>query len=276
MPEVIPGTAIALYNVNSLIFAPFWARQAHFSSPERKGETTMLPRYSAEQLIEAVEKASEHWRTKRQPGEGEPGGVIAPTAFTIAISREAGALGSTVAQKIGARLNWPVYNKELLEHISKETGWKVKLLESVDEKHINWLQECVEQFTLVPRVSENAYVKYLVKALFTLASYGNCIIVGRGAAQILPKTSTLRVYLMGPEKDRIDYIRKKFALSEQDATKWVRQTDKERVTFIRDHFQKISTEVHYYDLVLNTTRLSADTAADIICTALKEMQKKNA
>ncbi len=236
----------------------------------------MTHKSSSQRMSEALEKARKHWlkETQSAPAQVSSEEKVTPTAFTITISREAGARGSTIAEKVGEKLAWPVYNKELLDLISQETGLKVDLLESVDEKHVSWLQECVEAFTSTPYVSENAYVKYLVNALFSLASMGDCIIVGRGAPQILPAHHTLRVRLVGPQPERVDYIAKKFGLKRADAVKWVAQKDKERDQFVRNHFQKDPADPHNYDLVINTMRVSADIATDMIVAALEDLQKK--
>src|SRR5262249_41409867 len=41
------------------------------------------------------------------------------------------------------------------------------------------------------------------ETLLSRAAHGECIIVGRGAAQVLPPKTTLRVRMVGPLQDRI-------------------------------------------------------------------------
>ena len=41
-----------------------------------------------------------------------------PAALTVAISREAGARGGTIARRAGEKLGWQIYNQELLEYVS--------------------------------------------------------------------------------------------------------------------------------------------------------------
>jgi hypothetical protein len=48
-----------------------------------------------------------------RPGGARPAPAAAPS--TIAITREAGARGKTVAEEIGRQLGWPVYERELIE-----------------------------------------------------------------------------------------------------------------------------------------------------------------
>ncbi len=93
--------------------------------------------YSKEQAFrnaEALIRSSEHPH-RRQP-EAPP-----PPSFTIALSREAGSGGKLVAREVGRRLNWPVYDNELLDHLAKELHVDVDQLESVDERQRSWLVE---------------------------------------------------------------------------------------------------------------------------------------
>jgi hypothetical protein len=51
-----------------------------------------------------------------------------------------------VARAVAERLGWNVYDHELLEVVARDLHVRVKLLENVDERHVPWLQECVESF----------------------------------------------------------------------------------------------------------------------------------
>src|SRR6516165_4841966 len=109
---------------------------------------------SSERLAEALLRAERHWQTRSQAEAAVNVSVKpAPAAFTVAISREAGANGAVIAGRLGDRLGWPVYDRALLEWIAGEMGLRTSLLESVDEKRVSWLRECVEAFTSAPGVT---------------------------------------------------------------------------------------------------------------------------
>jgi hypothetical protein len=136
---------------------------------------------------DALERAQRHWHLRHSAavaGE-EPG-----RALTIALEREAGTFGTSLAQELGKHLDWPVYDHELLELIAEQMGLRVSLLETVDERRQGWLSEAFQRFAEVPQVNENSYVRHLVQTMLSLAAHGQCIIVGRGAAQVLPAAST--------------------------------------------------------------------------------------
>lgn len=232
----------------------------------------MTFKLSSERLADSLQHAIHHWEQQRTSA---PGPIIpatkARTRWTVALSREAGARGSTIAARAGELLGWPVYDRELLQKIADEKGLRLRLLESVDEKHANWLQSCLEGFVVGPHVSEGAYVRYLAETMLSLAALGECILVGRGAPVLLPAESTLRVRLVGREQDRITYLSRHFGIAEAEAAQWVKKTDHERDAFVRTHFHKDPTDLRRYDLIINTSRFSTDAAAHLIAQAVREL-----
>ena len=196
------------------------------------------------------------------------------TLFTIALSREAGANGSLVARAVGQRLDWIVYDRELVQHIAADMGVRASLLESVDEKHRSWLLECVDGLSSAPSVSESGYIRHLVQTILSLGSHGECVIVGRGAAQILPMTTTLRVRLLSPIQERIKSASQRLGISYEQAKKWVETTDGERTRFVREHFQKDPADPGGYDLILNSSRFSVSECAEIIIETLRRFQER--
>jgi cytidylate kinase len=205
----------------------------------------------------------------------EPAPEVRPH-FTIAVSRESGAGGTSVGAAVGERLGWPVYDQELIERVAAQMHLRTSLLDSVDERHRSWLLETVEAFSSGRTVSESAYVRRLVETVLSLGTHGDCVIVGRGAALILPPATTLRVRLVAELEDRIRNMSRERRLSHQDATNLVEVLDRERVRFGRDHFRKDPTEPRHYDLVLNTSRVSYAACVGLVAEALRDLQARAA
>jgi cytidylate kinase len=101
------------------------------------------------------------------------------------------------------------------------------------------------------------------------------VIVGRGANFILPPETTLRVRLVGDLKDRIKVIDRRRGVSDREAARWIDTTEGERVRFLRCNFGKDPDEPHNYDMVLNTSRLSAAECADTIIHTLQTMMERS-
>jgi hypothetical protein len=203
-------------------------------------------------------------------------------AFSVAISREAGTMGSPVGVEVGKLLNWHVYDRELLEKIADEMGLRASLLESVDERQQNWFRESVQAQLAslmaggaAPWASESKFVHRLVETVLALGVHGECVIVGRGAAFILPAETTLRVSLVAPVRDRITTVSRQMSISLREAARRVRMIDRERVDFVQDHFMKNPTDASNFDLVLNVSRLSVGECAKLIVESLRCLQAGN-
>jgi cytidylate kinase len=225
-------------------------------------------RPNLEHSSEALMRATEHWEARRQaPSAGRAG-----REFTIALSRETGARGTSVARELGRRLGWAVYDQELLKLIAQEMGLRENLLHSVDERHVHWLRESIEAWSLQPVVSGSAYVRQLIETVFSLGAHGQCIIVGRGTAFLLPRETTLRVRLIAPLADRVEFMGRELNLSHAEAEKRVRSMDRDREHFVQEYFRKDAADPVHYDLLLNMANCHVADAAELIALALQRRQ----
>lgn len=204
-------------------------------------------------------------------------GFNMPEAFTIAISREAGIDAGAYARAIGEQIGWPVWDHELLELIARRSGSKVSELETLDERHVSWLQESMEAFLLVHSVNQHAFVRYLREVMEELAMQGNCIIVGRGAPHILPTKTTLKVRLVAPLEQRVATFQKKMHIADAGhAARELDKFDRERVNFVREHFHKDPLDPAGYDVVLNVSHFSQSDCAHLVLDFLQTMEHAHA
>lgn len=210
-----------------------------------------------------------HWKER---GEAEDRERQAKPAFTIAISRQSGVGGTTTARAVGERLGWAVYDRELVERIAQDMNLQPDLLEKVDEKRVSWLREFMECVTSNAAVSDIAYMHRMVKTIAALAAHGNCVLVGRGVAHILPVETTLRVRLVAPLAWRVAAMSRKLGVSDEEAAVQVATIDRQRIQFVREHINKDTTDPSLYDLVLNAERFSVEQRVDLIVEALHRLQ----
>ena len=66
------------------------------------------------------------------------------------------------------------------------------------------------------------------------------------------------------------------SLSNHDAERWLETNDRERIAFIKDHFQKDPADPRWYDLLLNASRWSVMECADLILDALGRLGSRAA
>jgi hypothetical protein len=221
-----------------------------------------------------------HWEQRSQTRAKSAGDYLRPAGFTIALAREAGARGPAVGREVGNRLGWPVYDQELLTLIARNTGLHASLLAKVDERSVSDLHECVTEilagFGQSSFAGEYTYARHLMEVLTALGMLGECVIVGRGAAHLLPPETTLRVRLVAPRPDRIATLSRQFQVSLAEAERRLEEIDQERRTFIQRHFRRDPFDPANYDLFLNVARFTLADCANLIIQALHHRQARTA
>ena len=190
-----------------------------------------------------------------------------PRGLTIAISREAGARGGTIAKRAGEKLGWQIFSQDLLEYISQDGPSRQELIDNLPAGGAAWVDAQLERLLKEQNLSRNPTILEMARIVLTLGAQGDVILLGRGAGCILPVRSTLHVRFVAPLEERIAYMSQWLRLTEEEAAEQVRKRDHKRLDFINTHFHRRPSDVHQYDLVLNSSSLGEEACADLIVQA---------
>ena len=202
-------------------------------------------------------------------GDLEDGPPSFPWGLTIAISREAGSRGATIAKRAGENLGWQVYSQELLEYIAQEGTFRQDVLDNLPVSAGAWVAEQMNRLLKEQNLSCNPSIQNLARMVLSLGAQGEVVLLGRGAGCILPPHSTLHVRLVAPEAERIAYMSQWLRLTEDEAAEQVHKRDGRRAEFIATHFHRKPHDVHQYDMMLNTSLLGEERCADLIVQAAR-------
>jgi cytidylate kinase len=206
------------------------------------------------------------FRGERRP---LPASDAVPASLTIAISREAGSRGSSIASRAGQKLGWQIFNQEVLEYIAQEGAFRQGIVDNLTPAAARWADEHLQRLLREQNLSQHPSIIDLARIILALGAQGEVILVGRGAGCILPAESTLHVRTVAPLPDRVAYFSQWLRLTEEEAAEQVRLRDGRRSEFIAAHFHRQPTEVYQYDLVLNTSLLGEELCADLIAHAAR-------
>jgi hypothetical protein len=197
------------------------------------------------------------------------GPALVPASLTIAISREAGSRGGSIAQRAAAKLGWQVYRQETLEYIAQEGTFRQDLADHLTQPAKHWVEENLDRLLREQNLSRHPSVLELARIVLALGASGEVILIGRGAGCILPARSTLHARVMAPLADRIGYMAQWLRLTVEEAAEQVRLRDERRAQFVDTHFHRRPGDVYQYDLVLNTSLLGEELGADLIVQAAR-------
>lgn len=192
----------------------------------------------------------------------------------LAISREAGACGSMIAQRVAQKLEWDLLDHEIVDYMNEHYGTPRCLIQRVDEKHENWLASLFTSHIGGLGFSEDTFTHRVSVLMMMAASHGDVVIVGRGARFVLPKDRGLSVRIVASMDHRIEQVMFEHGLEEKNAHRYIIDTDHDRNAYIKSHFGVDATDPHLYDLVLNVTNLSIDDAAETIVEQLDHWKLK--
>ena len=193
----------------------------------------------------------------------------APLGLSIALSREAGSRGASIARRVGRQLGWQVYDQELLEYMSQDAGAREGLVESLPAACMGWIERQSETLEQTCGLDKHSPAYPLAQTILALAAQGEAVLIGRGAGCVLPRASTLNVRIIAALPDRIAYMSQWLRLTKAEATDRVVSRDERRADFLRTHFGRTPSEVHQYEMLLNSGELGEETCAELIARAAR-------
>ena len=182
----------------------------------------------------------------------------------VAISREAGAGGSAVAQRVGEELGWEVVDKELLGQMAERFKLPHDMLEFVDEKTSNWVLEVFGKWINDRVVTQSEYVVHLGQMILLAAQHASTVFVGRGAQFLLPRDRGLAIRIIAPVEHRITRTMNQRQIDRTKATKYIKEADEGRREFVRNYFHHDVADQHIFDLVVNLDQFKLDDAVEMI------------
>jgi cytidylate kinase len=191
-----------------------------------------------------------------------------PAGLTLAVSRQAGARGSTIGRRVGRLLGWPVYGQDLLNYMAQEGTCRQDVVERLSAAAASWVEQRLEQLLLRQEVSQHPSIVDLARVVLALGALGEVVLIGRGAGFLLPPATTLHVRIVAPLADRISYMSQWLRLPVAEATEQVRLLDRQRSDFLATHFHHQEGDSPY-DLVLNSGSLGEELCAELIVRAVR-------
>ncbi|WP_298038659.1 cytidylate kinase family protein [uncultured Desulfuromonas sp.] len=190
----------------------------------------------------------------------------------ITISREMGSAGIPIAHKAAEQLGYTLVDGDAIKKMAPAYGLSPEALEKADEKPPLFVDELDEKIEVDLHQIELIVLEYALK--------GNVIIYGRGGQDLLRTIqSVFRVRIIAPFEERVERWAEREWLDPDYARILVRRSDQQRGGFIKYYFDRDWEDPLGYDLVINTLRLSEDTAVKLICEGVQDqnlVEKKEA
>ena len=199
-----------------------------------------------------------------------------PRGYTITISREAGARGSSIAKSVSESLGWQMFDQEMLGFLTQNEQAKDELLAETPPDAVDWANTEVQSLAQSQRIVSGVDTTELIRLVFILAARGGTVLVGRGAGVLLPQETTLNVRIVAPLQQRVAYFAQWQRLTDAEAAKEVAKRDQARSNLLQALSANALGVQSNYDLILNSGRLGEATCAELIVQAIRSKQLADA
>jgi cytidylate kinase len=237
------------------------------ASNEQEDEKTIMDRMVQQQL--------DKWRKLLDKAlrqgikiENYKGGPI------ITISREPGSGGSGIARSLAKALGMDLIGGQIIQHVADSAKMSRRVIESLDEKEVTFRDTLFSSLFGENRPWPGEYLQHLTRVIGTIGAFGNVIIVGRGANHVLPQDKTFKVRIIAPLELRIKYFMDDRGYTKAEAEQYVVKTENNRKAFVRKYFNADVADPKYYDIIINTGRISIGAATESIISAFTQRRNR--
>jgi cytidylate kinase len=205
--------------------------------------------------------------------------MTSQAATVVAISRQKGSGGGRVGQAVAELRGMRYIDGAMLRDASEYLMVHDPNLEKVGERIDTWWSTMAGALAMgglgglgmVPvdtvRESEVAHIERRI--IEEIALQHPAVIVGRGASHVLKgRPGVVSVFLHAPEAWRIDRVAERTSASTAEARDTVRESDRNRASFLRTLTGSDWTDARQYDLSIDTSVVGIEAAAGLVLKIL--------
>ena len=206
-------------------------------------------------------------------GDADAAPPARPRGLTVAISREAGARGTTIARRVADILAWQAFDHDTLDYLAQNDTARAQFLADVPADALAWADAQLARLQSARGLNAEGESLRLVRLVLAVAARGNAVIVGRAAGFLLPPETTLHVRIVAPLDARVAYMAQELRLTRPEAVDEVRARDERRAIFLDRALALDPSDLTAYDAVVNSDRLGVEGAAQLVGWAARTKQQ---
>jgi len=182
----------------------------------------------------------------------------------ITISRQLGSLGTTLGRLVASRLGYRLAHREIINQAARISGNPDLALATIDELGLLGIQPEEDAY--------RAYLEAMRLVIERLARGGRVVIVGRAGQSILQDwAGVLHVRVVAPLEVRVRRIVEAHGISAGAARAQVEDSDRYRAHYLQRFYHTRWDAPALYHLIINTGHMPLETAAEVVCTAVRGM-----
>ena len=187
----------------------------------------------------------------------------------IAISRQFGSGGRTIGKLLAEQLNIPLYDREIISQVAKESGFAESYVEEKGEygssdkaagMFIN--RSCYSSAS-----NEDTIWNFQTKFIKEHAEKEPCVIIGRCADYILRnRPDVLRVFIHADMEERIKRITEVYKINDSAPEKLLHQKDKRRAAYYQFYTDIKWGDTKNFHITLDSSAFGIEKCVQILKT----------
>jgi hypothetical protein len=181
-----------------------------------------------------------------------------------------------VAERLAQRLKnydpaapapWTVFDRNLIEQVLKDHNLPAHFSKHLPEDRVFEIQDVIDElFGLHPPTW--TIVEYTRETILRLTRLGHVVLIGRGAHMITADMpGVFHVRLIASPADRLEHAQRCYEMKLNEAREFIAREDKGRARYLKKYFEVEADDPLNYHLVINTSKVSYDAAAELIFVA---------
>lgn len=197
--------------------------------------------------------------------------------YVITIAREYGSGGLMLGKLLSKRLGVKYYDHDIIDSAAEKLGYTAEFVRENEQNISNAkLWELIFTDKSIPISMNPSYDDAIFvcesRIIRNLAKRDPCIIIGRLSNWILRRDKkAFRVFVTSGREDAVKRIMEKDSLSKEAAEKRIDAVNRGRENHYFQYTGRRWTDARDYDLVVNTSVLGMEGAADIIAECVKRL-----
>lgn len=187
--------------------------------------------------------------------------------YFITISEMSGTHGEKIARQVAKELGYTHYGEDELFKVADEMGF-LEDVKKLNEKGPTLFEKF---FSERPKI----YLNRLQAVIFEVAKKRDAVFFGRGSQLLLHSFDcAFHVLVTGSMEKRVQRVMEEKRVSREVAEQMIHRFDHDKRRFLRFAFDEDWLDPQLYDLLLNTDKLSFDSAVRIVLDAAKSDEIK--
>lgn len=187
--------------------------------------------------------------------------------YFVTVSEMIGSNGEKIAKEVAKRINYPFYAKEELFTAADAMGY----LSDVTHLEMKSPHLLEKYFSDKPKI----YLDRFQSVIYELARKGNALFFGKGSQLLLHSYDcAFHVLITGSMEKRVQKVMESNRVSHEVAQEIIRTSDHDKAGFLKYAFNRDWLDPHLYDLILNTDKLSTESAVKMIVDAAQSDEIK--